>query len=333
MGHSLRTWNAPAGLPWPWLLPSSSRRRRSCCCGHVTASSRPCRSTRDRTSRPPKSSALATTATASSCSSPPARRSRWRCSCGSCAAHPRRCAGRSGGRCSWRRAPARPCRWASPSPSSRSAPSATTARSTSGSRPRTGVRGWATWPSRRPSAPSSPAVGAAAALALMRRFPRGWWVPGSVLVVGFATASIYLGPVVLDPIFNSSRRCPRGAREPTCWRWRARRSVEVGQVYEVDASRRTTGLQRLRHRSGPDQARRPLRQPPQGLHPRRGAPRGRPRARPRALPRRAARPALRRAGGAGARSSPRRCSRDGSPRTSRGPGRRRCRRSRSRSPS
>ena len=45
VGHSLRTWNAPAGLPWPWLLPSSSRRRRSCCCGHVTASSRPCRST------------------------------------------------------------------------------------------------------------------------------------------------------------------------------------------------------------------------------------------------------------------------------------------------
>ena len=81
VGHSLRTWNAPAGLPWPWLLPSSSRRRRSCCCGHVTASSRPCRSTPDRTSRPPSWSARATTATASSCSSPRARRSRWRSSC------------------------------------------------------------------------------------------------------------------------------------------------------------------------------------------------------------------------------------------------------------
>ena len=41
VGHSLRTWNAPAGLPWPWLLPSSLRRRRSCCCGRVTASSTP----------------------------------------------------------------------------------------------------------------------------------------------------------------------------------------------------------------------------------------------------------------------------------------------------
>ncbi|MGZ8633507.1 MAG: hypothetical protein ACXWZZ_06585, partial [Solirubrobacteraceae bacterium] len=33
-------------------------------------------------------------------------------------------------------------------------------------------------------------LGAAAALGLMRRFPRGWWVPGSALAVGFATLSI-----------------------------------------------------------------------------------------------------------------------------------------------
>ena len=46
-------------------------------------------------------------------------------------------------------------------------------------------------------------VGAAAAVGLIRRLPRGWWVPGSVIVVAFGAASIYAGPVVLDPLFNT----------------------------------------------------------------------------------------------------------------------------------
>ena len=70
--------------------------------------------------------------------------------------------------------------------------------------------------------------------------PPGWWLPGSVLVVGFATASIYLGPVVLDPIFNSSRPCPRDARGADVLTLAREAKVDVGQVYEVDASRRTT---------------------------------------------------------------------------------------------
>jgi STE24 endopeptidase len=84
-------------------------------------------------------------------------------------------------------------------------------------------------------------VGAAAALALMRRFPRGWWVPGSVLVVGFATASIYLGPVVLDPIFNRFTPLPEGRTRADVLALAREAGVDVGQVYEVDASRRTTG--------------------------------------------------------------------------------------------
>jgi Zn-dependent protease with chaperone function len=83
-------------------------------------------------------------------------------------------------------------------------------------------------------------VGAAAALALMRRFTRGWWVPGSVLVVGFATASIYLGPVVLDPIFNRFTALPEGRTRADVLALAREAGVDVGQVYEVDASRRTT---------------------------------------------------------------------------------------------
>jgi STE24 endopeptidase len=84
-------------------------------------------------------------------------------------------------------------------------------------------------------------LGAAAALALMRSFPRGWWVPGSVLVVGFATASIYLGPVVLDPIFNRFTALPEGRTRADVLALAREAKVDVGQVYEVDASRRTTG--------------------------------------------------------------------------------------------
>jgi STE24 endopeptidase len=84
-------------------------------------------------------------------------------------------------------------------------------------------------------------IGAGAALALMRRFPRGWWIPGSVLAVGFATISIYLGPVVLDPIFNRFTTLPEGRTRADVLALAREAGVDVGEVYEVDASRRTTG--------------------------------------------------------------------------------------------
>jgi STE24 endopeptidase len=83
-------------------------------------------------------------------------------------------------------------------------------------------------------------VGGAAAIALMRRFPRGWWAPGSVVVIGFAAATLYLGPVVLDPIFNRFTALPDGRTSADVLTLAREAGVDVGQVYEVDASRRTT---------------------------------------------------------------------------------------------
>jgi STE24 endopeptidase len=83
-------------------------------------------------------------------------------------------------------------------------------------------------------------IGGAAALGLMRRFPRAWWVPGSALAVGFATVSIYLGPVLLDPIFNRFTALPEGRTRGDVLALARAAGVDVGQVYEVDASRRTT---------------------------------------------------------------------------------------------
>ena len=46
------------------------------------------------------------------------------------------------------------------------------------------------------------ALGGVLALALMRRFPRHWWMPAAGAVVGLAVLTLYLSPVVIDPLFN-----------------------------------------------------------------------------------------------------------------------------------
>ncbi|MGH2839751.1 MAG: M48 family metalloprotease, partial [Solirubrobacteraceae bacterium] len=71
------------------------------------------------------------------------------------------------------------------------------------------------------------------------RFPRHWWVPGSVVVVAFGAVTIYAGPVVLDPLFNDFKRL-EGQPRADVLELARRAGVDVGQVYEIDASRRTT---------------------------------------------------------------------------------------------
>jgi STE24 endopeptidase len=82
-------------------------------------------------------------------------------------------------------------------------------------------------------------AGALLAVGLMRRFPRRWWIPGSAVVVGAGAAFLYAGPVLLDPVFN--RFTPlRGEARADVLELARRAGVSVGEVYEVDASRRTT---------------------------------------------------------------------------------------------
>jgi STE24 endopeptidase len=83
-------------------------------------------------------------------------------------------------------------------------------------------------------------VGAAAGLGLVRRYPRGWWAPGSALVVAFGVVSIYAGPVVLDPLFNTFKPLPAGQARSDVLELARKAHVDVGQVLTVDASRRTT---------------------------------------------------------------------------------------------
>jgi STE24 endopeptidase len=78
------------------------------------------------------------------------------------------------------------------------------------------------------------------AVALMRRFPRGWWLPASGIAVAGAGTLTFLAPVVLDPLFNNFTPLAAGAVREDVLELAARAGVSVGEVYEVDASRRTS---------------------------------------------------------------------------------------------
>jgi STE24 endopeptidase len=87
------------------------------------------------------------------------------------------------------------------------------------------------------------AAGAALLLALVRRFPRRWWLPGAVGVAGLATLFVWIAPVVLAPIFNKFEPLPEGSRARTdVLALGEKANVEIGEVYSVDASRRVTSL-------------------------------------------------------------------------------------------
>jgi STE24 endopeptidase len=80
-------------------------------------------------------------------------------------------------------------------------------------------------------------------MALLRRFGRRWWIPGSVAVVLLAVVFAWLAPVLLAPVFNRFEALPDGSRvRADVLRLGERAGVEIGQVYRVDASRRSTAL-------------------------------------------------------------------------------------------
>jgi STE24 endopeptidase len=60
------------------------------------------------------------------------------------------------------------------------------------------------------------------------------------VVVAFGVLGSYASPVVLDPLFNRFEKLPPGEVRSDVLDLAGRAGVDVGQVFEVDASRRTT---------------------------------------------------------------------------------------------
>jgi STE24 endopeptidase len=81
----------------------------------------------------------------------------------------------------------------------------------------------------------------AAVMTLTRRYPRGWWLPAAGGSVALATLLGALAPVLLDPIFNDFEPLPEGELRSDVLDLARAAGVKVGEVYSVDASRRTTG--------------------------------------------------------------------------------------------
>jgi STE24 endopeptidase len=80
------------------------------------------------------------------------------------------------------------------------------------------------------------------ALWLIRRFRSQWWIPGSVAVVIAATILTWLAPVVLAPLFNKFDELPPGQARSDVLELAKKADVNVGHVYVVDASKRTTAI-------------------------------------------------------------------------------------------
>jgi STE24 endopeptidase len=85
------------------------------------------------------------------------------------------------------------------------------------------------------------AGGGALALAVVRRFRRHWWAPMAAGVVALGVVTLWLFPVVVDPLFNRFEPLPQGKLRSEVLSLARRAGVDVGEVYRVDASRRTTG--------------------------------------------------------------------------------------------
>jgi STE24 endopeptidase len=86
------------------------------------------------------------------------------------------------------------------------------------------------------------AAGAALLIAIVRRFGRVWWIPATGAVIAIEVVFVWLAPVVLAPLFNRFEELPDGRARSDVLELGRRAGVDIGEVYRVDASRRSTSL-------------------------------------------------------------------------------------------
>jgi STE24 endopeptidase len=84
-------------------------------------------------------------------------------------------------------------------------------------------------------------LGGALLMGLIRRFPRAWWAVGAAAAVVLSAVFVSYAPVVIDPLFNKFTALPNSPLRSEILALAHKDGVDVGQVYRVDASRRTTG--------------------------------------------------------------------------------------------
>lgn len=86
------------------------------------------------------------------------------------------------------------------------------------------------------------AFSGALAVALLRWLGNRFWIGGTVLVIAATAVFTWLAPVVLAPVFNRFEPLPSGRVRSEVLELGRRAGVTIGQVYRVDASRRSNAI-------------------------------------------------------------------------------------------
>jgi STE24 endopeptidase len=81
-----------------------------------------------------------------------------------------------------------------------------------------------------------------ALLAVARRWPTNWWLPGAVIAAVFTVVASFAYPVVIEPAFNSFTKLPAGQLRTDLLALAHKDHVRVSDVLVADASKRTTAL-------------------------------------------------------------------------------------------
>jgi STE24 endopeptidase len=84
------------------------------------------------------------------------------------------------------------------------------------------------------------ALAAGALYAVFRRSGERWWLWGTVTAMGLITLAMLVGPVWIDPLFNTYKPVEPGPVKDAVLALARADGVPVSNIYEFDASRQTT---------------------------------------------------------------------------------------------
>jgi STE24 endopeptidase len=79
-------------------------------------------------------------------------------------------------------------------------------------------------------------------VALARAMPRWWWAVAAVAAAAFVVALAFVYPLIVEPVFNKFTPLPDGELRTSLLAMAEQDSVAIDDVFEADASRRTSTL-------------------------------------------------------------------------------------------
>jgi STE24 endopeptidase len=85
-------------------------------------------------------------------------------------------------------------------------------------------------------------VAVMAIYAVIRKAGRAWWLWGAMVVLALLVFQVIIGPRYLEPVFNRFYPLPDGTLKQQILSLARANDIPAGEVYEFDASRRTTKM-------------------------------------------------------------------------------------------